>query len=468
MQNILSSKQSSPGMAVHGALLLCVLLSSPAAVAQDSTHIHRAVQVKTGRDSLFLDAMAARHWIDMNGNDVMTDSFNSSDPNHSNNGRYPAGDPTKILDNGSIASNDTIKNVINVGNANIYGHVQVGPGATIYVGPNGGVGTRTWQSSNPGGTEPGYLSDDMNFTFPSVSLPYTSGLSPSSGTITTTASSVVSGSNVLTSATLPWPLPAGGVTTNVSYTTVATPPSPAPYGMTMNPLTTSSSSATYPAAGTYVGTVTVQGNKYYFNTITGYNYTYPTYTYTYAVGTLTTNSTVTSTTYDYILQGGAPNMPPVDYYVSDMPKANVYVTGNVRLVVAGNVAQSGQDAIVLAPDGKLQMWVGGTSVNLTGQGVMNPTGYAQNCVLWCADSVTSVKLVGNGVFTGILVAPNADVTLNGSGSSVQDFVGSLLANTVKLNGHFNFHYDEALKNYLSSSRFKVTLWNEIPVPVASN
>jgi hypothetical protein len=467
MKIILSPKQISRGMTSLGALFLCAILSIPVAAAADSTHIHRAVQVKTGRDSLFLDAMVAKHWIDMNGNDVMTDSFNSNDPNHSNNGRYPAGDLSKLLDNGDIASNDTIKNVINVGNANIYGHVEVGPGATIYVGPNGGVGTRSWQASSTG-IEPGYLNADMNFTFPSISLPYTSGMTPSSGIITTAAYSVVSGSNVVTSSTLPAPLPDGGVTTNISYNTVSSLPSPVPYGTTTNVLTTSSSSSSYPAAGTYVGTVTLQGNKYYFNTITGYNYTYPTYTFTYAVGTITTNSTVTSTTYDYVLQGSAPDMPPVDYYVSDMPKANVYVKGNARLVVAGNVAQSGQDAIVLAPDGKLQMWVGGTSVNLTGQGVMNPTGYAQNFICWCADSVTDVKLVGNGQFTGILVAPNGNVTLNGGGNSVQDFIGSLLANTVKLNGHFNFHYDEALRNYLNNSRFKVTLWNEIPVPVASN
>jgi hypothetical protein len=52
--------------------------------------------------------------------------------------------------------------------------------------------------------------------------------------------------------------------------------------------------------------------------------------------------------------------------------------------------------------------------------------------------------------------------LNGSGSStVNDFTGSLMANTITLNGKFNFHYDEALSKAAKNGRFLVLSWNEI-------
>jgi hypothetical protein len=438
----------------------------------DSTRIRRAIQVKTGRSALFLKAMVAKHTIDFNGNYVMTDSFDSSNPNYSNNGLYPSGQTSKLLNNGDVASNDSIVNIINVGNANIYGHVATGPGGSIYVGPGGGVGDHSWQAANSG-IESGYFSDNMNFTFPSVSLPYTSGLTPSTDLIYSTNYSVGSASNTVTSSTYPSPVPATGVITNISYTTASTVPSPVPYGTTTNTLTQYTTDNSFPKAGTYVGTVTKVPNTsmWAYYVITGTNYTYPSYTYTYLTLSATTNYTVTSTGYDYVLQGGDPSLPPVDYYLSSLPGGNVLVKGNARLVIAGNLDVGGNNAqnqITLTSDAKLQMWVGGTSCKISGNGVVNPTGYAQNFICWCTDSVTSLSLNGNGQFTGIVVAPNANVTLNGGGNSNQDFIGALLANTVKLNGHFNFHYDEALRNLNGNGRFKVTLWNEIPVPVASN
>jgi len=426
-----------------------------------SPEITRVVRVTAGRSGLFLKAMVAKHTIDMNGNGVMTDSFNSTSPSNSINGRYPAGDTSKLLDNGDVASNDSIVNVVNVGNANIFGRVAVGPGGTAGLGPNGGVGTRAWQAGNSG-IQPGYFTDDMNFTFPTIELPYTVGLTPTSGSFSTTNYTLSSVTNTITTETFPSPAPASGVSSNIVYTTVGTKPSPVPYGTVTNILTTATSSSTLPAAGTYVGTVTKKGSKWYFNKITGYNYTYPTYTFTYSTETMSTNYTVTTKTYDLILQGGAANMPPVDYYVSSIGKANILVIGNARLVVGGNVKQSGQDTLVIAPDGRLEMWVGGTSVDLTGQGVMNQNGYAQNFMLWCTDSVTDLKYAGNGEFTGVVIAPNADVKLAGGGSGDEDFVGALIANTITLNGHYSFHYDEALRNYRGNGRYMVTKWDEIP------
>ena len=64
----------------------------------------------------------------------------------------------------------------------------------------------------------------------------------------------------------------------------------------------------------------------------------------------------------------------------------------------------------------------------------------------------------------MLVAPNADLKMNGGGNSDQDFCGSLMVNNVRLNGHFKFHWDEALgrMNSNNDARYLVKSWNEIP------
>jgi hypothetical protein len=433
--------------------------------------LSRAVRVTAGRSSLFLKALVAKHGITMHGNGVMTDSFDSTDPAHSDNGMYPSGNLSKLLDNGDIASNDSAIGIVDAGNANVYGHVAVGPKGTISLGPNGGVGTHAWQSFN-GGIEPGYFTDDMNFTFPSVTLPFKVGLTPTSGTISTTNYTYVSGTTNITSSTYPNPVPASGVQTNATYATVSYIPNPVPYGLTTNVLTTTTTTTTMPAAGTYLGTYTVttitsgpksgRGTYYTYNLITGTNYTYPTLSYTYSYATYTTNFTVTTASYDNIIQGGAPNLPPVDYYVGSL-SGSVYVRGNARLVVNGNCSVGD---LTIDSDGVLQMYVNGSSLSLAGNNTMNRNGYAQRLIIWCTDNVTSLSMSGNAGFTGCIVAPNANMSLNGGGNDNYDFVGSLLINSITMNGHFSFHYDEALKSYGGGSRYIITKWDEIPLAQA--
>jgi hypothetical protein len=61
----------------------------------------------------------------------------------------------------------------------------------------------------------------------------------------------------------------------------------------------------------------------------------------------------------------------------------------------------------------------------------------------------------------VLYAPQADLKLNGGGNDIIDFIGSLVVNSATLNGHYSFHYDEALKSHNSNARYLVTSWNEI-------
>jgi hypothetical protein len=63
---------------------------------------------------------------------------------------------------------------------------------------------------------------------------------------------------------------------------------------------------------------------------------------------------------------------------------------------------------------------------------------------WAAVVVTVFTLNFSGDYIGVLVAPEAAVKLNGSGNSTNEFIGALVANSVKLNGNVNFHFDESL------------------------
>jgi Tfp pilus assembly protein PilX len=320
--------------------------------------ISRRVRVRCSRGSLFIAALAAKKQIDMKGNDILTDSFNSSDPFYSNFGAY---DPNKVKDKGDVSSNDTILNTINVGNANIYGHVSTGPGGTVAIGPNGGVGSHDWQSLNSG-FQDGWVSHDANFTFPDTTMPTWVGATPGPGSVTEAVVTVVNG------------------VTNISFVTTA---------------------------------------------------------------------------YDYVLLDGK--------YVVSQLSGKTYVKGKAELKVLNGINMSGHDILKVGPHGKLTSWVGGTSSSVGGNGVINNTGFAANCILYFTPTVEKLSFSGNGEFVGIIVAPEAATTLNGGGNSVNDYIGCLMANSVTLNGHFEFHYDEALEDLDGSGRYLVTSWDELTV-----
>src|SRR5437588_6124220 len=128
----------------------------------------RAVKVKASRGSLFLNALVAKNTIDMNGNGVMTDSYDSTDPAKSTNGQYDAN--RYKGDMGDVASNDGIVNALSIGNADIYGHAHVGPGGTMAKGPGGYISEHVPTQPVVNGVENTWFSADANFTYPETKL----------------------------------------------------------------------------------------------------------------------------------------------------------------------------------------------------------------------------------------------------------------------------------------------------------
>ena len=141
----------------------------------------RTIRVTTANDALFAKGMVAKGQIDLSGNNIKTDSFDSTDPAYSTGGAY---DPAKAKDNGDIATNSAMIDSLDVWNADIFGKASTGPGGTVKIGPNGSVGSAAWHLAGNKGIEPGWSSDDMNVSFPDVSVPFSGGaLTPSSGSV---------------------------------------------------------------------------------------------------------------------------------------------------------------------------------------------------------------------------------------------------------------------------------------------
>ena len=162
----------------HGPLLAAVQ-SSP----EGDQYILRAVRVLTQQQMLFMKAMVARDRIEMNGNNISVDSYDSSNPLYSTpQGTY---DPAKARDNGDVSTICRAANAINVGNADIKGRVRTGPGGGVAVGPNGSVGSKAWVDSGRSGIEPGWFSDDLNTDLPVITRPSDAGSlgTPGSGKV---------------------------------------------------------------------------------------------------------------------------------------------------------------------------------------------------------------------------------------------------------------------------------------------
>ena len=302
----------------------------------------RTIVVTTVNAALFAKGIVAKGQIDLAGNNIRSDSYDSMDPNHSTGGRY---DAAKSKDKGDIATNSAVIDSLNVWNAEIYGKASTGPGGTVKIGSNGSVGSKAWVDGGNKGIEPGWSTDDMNVEFPDVEVPFSAGWS------------------------------------------------------------------VLPVAGGYTVGALGSGN--------------------YEMHSL--------------IMGGTSKM---------------VITNDVVLYVKGGIHISGGACIEILPGASLQLYMGGSSAIIGGNGIMNHNSSALSFSYWGLNSNTSVSMSGNASFTGTLYAPNAMMTLGGGGSSTYDFAGAVVAKQVKMNGHYQFHYDEALGNFGPRRGYTIVSWNE--------
>jgi hypothetical protein len=270
--------------------------------------------------SLFRAALVALDVIDLNGNNLSSDSYDSFDLAHSINGLYPFGQTNMIKSNGDILARSGIVDSVGVGSAQIKGKVRTGTNGSVSVGPNGYV--------------TGGIDDDFNVKFPSATQPDTTWLPVATRTLALDG-------------------------------------------------------------GTYSGLAIISDGDYVLNGLT----------------------------------------------------SSLYVASNVncRILITGNVNLTGNKSIRIDNGDQVQIYMKGSTFNVAGNGIVNDNGNPSSFYYFGLPGNTNIQLAGNGGFVGTIYAPQADLALGGGGNSIYDFIGASVTKSVKMNGHFNFHYDEHLK-----------------------
>jgi hypothetical protein len=129
----------------------------------------RSVRVATKVGRVFPYAILSKSRVALGGSGRV-DSFNSTNILESTNGQYSVALAT---DRATVASLTRNATDFSVGNVDIFGFVATGPGASVYVGPNGVVGSTNFALNplNSGKIEAGHIRNDFNVYVPDGALP---------------------------------------------------------------------------------------------------------------------------------------------------------------------------------------------------------------------------------------------------------------------------------------------------------
>src|SRR5436190_288452 len=76
--------------------------------------VKRRIRVNTRRRPMFLGAMVASNYVNLNGNGISTAGFDSADPLYSTLGKYDTGNLGKHKPSGNVPSNSTGANAIDL------------------------------------------------------------------------------------------------------------------------------------------------------------------------------------------------------------------------------------------------------------------------------------------------------------------------------------------------------------------
>src|SRR6266496_3063250 len=146
-------------------------------VSPTSNYLSRTVRVTTLKQGSGRGGLNARGRIVFSGG-AYFDSFDSSDPNGSTNGKY---DLAKRKANAKAVTNLGGGGAISMGNGTVFGSVNTGPDGKVAIG-GGAVGDLAWNASQSG-IQPGHEKNDANLQFDDVTEPflYGSGFTPVPG-----------------------------------------------------------------------------------------------------------------------------------------------------------------------------------------------------------------------------------------------------------------------------------------------
>lgn len=166
---------------------------------------------------------------------------------------------------------------------------------------------------------------------------------------------------------------------------------------------------------------------------------------------------VDGTNYTYVLDGSTSYI--LDTLNLKSADKLLVKSGNPAvLYITGDVLMQGKASIEIAPGATLQIFVAGSDATFT---EVNTSGAAESFQYFGLPSNTSISWGGNAEYVGTIYAPSATFTLGGGGSDVNDFQGACIVYAIKMNGSFNFHFDESLPDYTQLTRGLVAAtWTE--------
>lgn len=133
------------------------------------------------------------------------------------------------------------------------------------------------------------------------------------------------------------------------------------------------------------------------------------------------------------------------------------IMGNTVIRVTGNFLMNGNNNITIQPGASLTMYVEG-NLTLNGSNSVGQSSKPEFCVIYGVSSADrNYTLNGSSTFNGVVYAPKAKITVNGS----SDLFGSFISKEFLDNGTGKIHYDEALSQIQSGTGngpFKILKW----------
>lgn len=212
-----------------------------------------------------------------------------------------------------------------------------------------------------------------------------------------------------------------------------------------------------------------------------FNATFPTVT-TPSPTTLTTvTSTVNAST--TLPVAGDPGVTTTlnnvtgTYYFYKFTSGNgISLTGSNTLTIAANknvvlilnnhesttsISTGGSAGIEVSAGATLNIYTNG-NVSVAGNGLINSNSQPKNCFFWGTRTTDgqTFDISGNGQLKAVVYAPNAEVDLNGGGSSGK-MMGSVVAKKIDMNGGTEFYYDESLANLTTGNPWGISKWKEL-------
>jgi len=153
-----------------------------------------------------------------------------------------------------------------------------------------------------------------------------------------------------------------------------------------------------------------------------------------------------------------------ELHITGEPGKETYI----EIVVMGDVTVGGQARIVMDPGVNVRLFVEGDA-DIAGNGVLNPNSPLSLQIYGCdreADESTgeisdpgSIKIAGNGGFSGAIYAPTYNIEIKGGGNEDNVF-GAFAGYNVTLTGVQSVHYDEALGDGGIVNGYNIVSWFE--------